>query len=151
MPQCQYMIEGTRCLRREYPYCYRHKPSEYIDKTNQFCCVCSKKNRHRKNLILDCEHKICLSCFAKNVLEVQFSEGFTKNDPVFCPSCCVEVSRYYWNVVMEYLLENKKIMPEFIFPNTHQNNYNIVYIKYKELPTFVLSDTIQLHEFVEYI
>ena len=142
MIRCLYNFgTETQCRRLEFPYCCIHKK-----KNNKRCVYCKQNNGEFR--LSKCGDLLCVSCFAKDVYEVQWFSGFTYTDPIFCPCCLEEVASADWISIIRILISLKYIQPDIIFKN---NVYKIFFIDYQPPEVIDISHRIILTEHVEYI
>ena len=127
MVKCMHKY-GTelQCRNTGNPFCFVHRKSN-----NKRCGYCKKITPNVPKIKLSkCHDLMCITCFVKDTIDVQFFEGFTHTDSLFCPCCLEKISVADWNIVIGILVKMKMIQPEFIFSNNVYNTYQIVYKLY---------------------
>lgn len=124
MSKCIYAY-GTkyRCKNNGYPFCGVHR-----ELNNTICGYCKHVTPDIPKIRLSkCNHLMCITCFVRDILDVQFFEGFTHTDSLFCSCCLEEIDVSDWNTVIGILVKMKIIQPEFIFNNDIYNTYRVIY------------------------
>ena len=108
-----------------------------------------KSTRKERITLSDCNHTMCLDCFANQVYKIQWFHGFTLDRPIFCPHCQHEVSRNDWYEVMRHLYKLKKVE---VYIQWEKDKYFIIYGHYiEERYEPDTSHRIQIREHIEYI
>jgi len=98
---------------------------------NKPCEICEQKTTIQTSLILDCKHTFCKKCITESVYKKQWYVEFSTDDPIKCPICSVEVDDYFWEKIMDLVVERFNLKRQIIY-DTYLS-HDIYSIIYKEL------------------